>query len=120
MENTFIKKSEIQKAVLKVSRIQSAISIDESDFGNIKNIKAYQVFILKNETDRFDYEINESLIKDTTKLIVYTAGNNIKLKTIEYILISIRNRFNKDVEIIYGTSNNTDDEQITIHIFLLN
>lgn len=120
MKHTSIKENEIQKGVINVLSTQSILPIDESDFGNIKNIKAYQIFTLKNEDDRFDYEINEIFMNGITKLIVYTEGNNIKLKTIEYILSSIKNRFNTNVEIIYGTVYDIEDEQIKVHVFLSN
>lgn len=116
MKHTSIKENEIQKGVINVLSTQSILPIDESDFGNIKNIKAYQIFTLKNEDDRFDYEINEIFMNGITKLIVYTEGNNIKLKTIEYILSSIKNRFNTNVEIIYGTVDDIEDEKIKVHV----
>ena len=120
MSKLITNKNEIEQAIKNILESESLLSIDEDDFGNHEKIIGYQNFRLMNESSDFNYVINKKIANLTNKLIVNTACNSaLTLAFLERILSNIREFYDSKIEIIYGCSNESLDDDIVVEIFLI-
>jgi cell division GTPase FtsZ len=120
MSKLITNKNEIEQAIKSILEYDSLLSIDEVDFGDHEKIIGYQKFKLMDESSAFNYVISKKIANLTGKLIVNTACNSpLTLAFLELILSNIREFYDFDIEIIYGCSNESLDNDIVVEIFLI-
>jgi cell division GTPase FtsZ len=110
----------IQKAMNDIIESKSLISLDEEDFGGIKNVLDYFVFKVADENADFEPTFNQDTVKKTKKLVVnITSNGDSHLLFLEKVFCKLRDVFGANIEIMFGSNILNSEKAIKIEVFPL-
>lgn len=110
----------LQKRIYEIVNKKSIISLTQEDFDLFDELLYYKQFKF-NKSDFFDLAIDKDILTKTNGVLIYIESNIEKtLFLTNEILVKINKLFNREVDIIYGSSINENKvEYNIIDLFLL-
>lgn len=97
---------------------KSIIRLDEEDFNNFENFVHYEKIEVLDVED-ISVIINYDKSEVIKKIVLYLETNiDLKLYSIEKILLGVRDFFDEEIEIIFSLNMNLRLDNITAELFM--
>lgn len=115
--NNKIKVNKMKKRIESILNINGLISLEREDFGDLKTIKFFETVEIDDIND-FNFKFINQNVKDIKTIIVHIFSNEtMKIEETSIILDTIKQKFNKSTNIIFGTSINKNIKKIVVDVF---